>query len=511
MSVVVNSTLNDSLRDYWQQTPLSYLVVAGAAVLLSLSTAFKFPFSGDSKIYYPPGLQIVHAWKFFTKRYDFLNDTFRQTHKKFFEFYVNQYRVVAIRGENQRKIFYTEKTLSMFQGHQFLVGAAPSLKDINVMEDRSEDFHAAFFKRLLVVQHKDRVTTMIPALFGHIDRHFKALGREGSFDPFKETHDIIFEMTARLAACRELAEDKQAIRKLIDIYLDLEHGVTAGSILFPWFPSPSRKAKANATAALYGFLNSYVELRRKDPVTSTDTIDVFIAEGCNNPTIVAVIMNIVFAGVINTGVNVSWALVHLGFNPEWKEKVIVELKSLFAEHAISHATDPLHIQLSSIPLNAWETKTPVLEGVIRETLRLTMTDAPSRRIMSDELVLDGVVVKKGQFITYSQAEVHLNPAIYPKPYTFDPDRYRRGREEDKKEAFCYLAWGAGRHPCAGIKLAKLEMKMVLAMLLLGYDYHVVDENGNYPASAPRVDRNDCHQPRPITQDRVYIEFKRVVE
>ncbi len=41
-------------------------------------------------------------------------------------------------------------------------------------------------------------------------------------------------MTARLAACRELAEDKQAIGKLINIYLDIEHGVSASSILFSW-------------------------------------------------------------------------------------------------------------------------------------------------------------------------------------------------------------------------------------------------------------------------------------
>lgn len=95
-------------------------------------------------------------------------------------------------------------------------------------------------------------------------------------------------MTARLAACRELAEDKQAIGKLIDIYLDIEHGASASSILFSWLPSPSRKARNKATAALYGFLCSYIELRRKDPVATIDTIDALIAEGRDNPTIVAV-------------------------------------------------------------------------------------------------------------------------------------------------------------------------------------------------------------------------------
>ncbi len=30
----------------------------------------------------------------------------------------------------------------------------------------------------------------MPALFGHIDRHFKALGKESAFDPFKECHAV---------------------------------------------------------------------------------------------------------------------------------------------------------------------------------------------------------------------------------------------------------------------------------------------------------------------------------
>lgn len=247
----------------------------------------------------------------------------------------------------------------------------------------------------------------------------------------------------------------------------------------------------------------------------------------------------------------GWALVHLGLKPELKAKAISELKSLFAIHATNQCRGSLHDQLSSIPLVAWEINTPVLEAVIRETLRLTMTSAPNRRVMDTEFKMGNVVVNKGEFVTYLQADAHLNPAIYPNPYNFDADRYGPGREEDKKEVYCYLGWGAGepplpflrifflirgkfsgRHVCAGMKTAKLEMKMVLAMLLLGYDYQVVDEQGNSPKSVPRVNRNDHHQvrpalqaatcaltmrdirfsqPRPIAEDKVYIKFKRTVD
>ena len=44
-----------------------------------------------------------------------------------------------------------------------------------------------------------------------------------------------------------------------------------------------------------------------------------------------------------------------------------------------------------------------------------------------------------------------------------------------------------------MKIAKLEIKLVLAMILLGYEYELVDGNGNYPKGVPSQNRNDTMQ------------------
>ena len=54
----------------------------------------------------------------------------------------------------------------------------------------------------------------------------------------------------------------------------------------------------------------------------------------------------------------------------------------------------------------------------------------------------------------------------------------------------------GRHPCPGMRIAKLEIKVVLAMILLGYEYELVDGNGDYPKAVPEQNRNDIHQVSP---------------
>ena len=44
-----------------------------------------------------------------------------------------------------------------------------------------------------------------------------------------------------------------------------------------------------------------------------------------------------------------------------------------------------------------------------------------------------------------------------------------------------------------MKVAKLEIKLVLATLLLGFDFELVDGTGRRPDTLPEQDRNDLHQ------------------
>ena len=41
-----------------------------------------------------------------------------------------------------------------------------------------------------------------------------------------------------------------------------------------------------------------------------------------------------------------------------------------------------------------------------------------------------------------------------------------------------------------MKIAKLEIKLILTMMLLGYEYELVDRNGNYPREVPSPDMDD---------------------
>ena len=86
---------------------------------------------------------------------------------------------------------------------------------------------------------------------------------------------------------------------------------------------------------------------------------------------------------------------------------------------------------------------PVLEAVLRETLRMAINGTTLRRNLLEDLNIQGEVISQGEFMAYSQADAHMNPDIYAKPKAFDPERFSVGRAEDKNQAHAFLGWGAG--------------------------------------------------------------------
>jgi len=434
---------------------------------------------------------------------------FKKTGGKIFRFRVLQHRVVALSGVVARKAFFNDGSLDLPEGYRILMGGAPQLRDIHVPEPDQQNI-STFIKQLVNLLRKERVDELMPTLFEDVQSRMAGWGKEGTLNPFKEVYELVFQMTVRLATCRELSEDKEAISQLARHYWDLEKSATPVSLLFPWFPGQAKKAKKEATQKLYNLIAGYVDIRRKAPEPTSDAIDVLIAAGDSNESIVGFVLGTVFAGVINTGMNVCWNLLYLGLNPEWKRKVGEEVQALIANHTDTLSTEPLHKRLAAIPMQAWEEKMPVLDAIIRETLRVIGTGTLLRRNIIKDMDIDGATIEKGDFLAYSVADVHHNPEIYPDPSRFDPGRFDVGREEDKKVPLAFLGWGVGRHPCAGMRVAKLEMKLVLALIFAGYDFEIVDANGNLPTALPRPDKNDIQQARPIGEP-CFMKFKRVVE
>ncbi|KAF9522381.1 cytochrome P450 [Crepidotus variabilis] len=489
-------------------SPLLVSLAVGASVL-GVVLSFMLRSTSDGRIVNLGGIPILNAWKFFSKRYDFMSAGFRKAGGLPFSFRILQYRVVAVSGTEARKHFFNDPTLGFVEGYRILIGG-PKMEDIDIKTDVLEDI-SGVHKRLNLLLKRERISETLPTFLEDINRRMLGWGQgsNGSINPFKEVYDLVLQMTVRMATCQEIAKDVDVIKKIDKMYWDIELSSTPTRLLLPWIPSPSKKLGEKAMMGLYLLFLKYVQDGRAAGAETNDPIDVLIRNGDSDNDIVEVIIGAVFTGFVNTGVNTCWALLYLGTHPQWRERARKELDGLISRHtSTSPAGEPFHRLLSSIPFDAWESELPIVDLIIRETIRLSFNVTVPRRNLGKDIVIQDTVVKKGDFLVYSLGDANLNPEIYRNPEEFDPGRFEEGREEDKKVHFGYLGWGAGRHPCAGMRIARLEIKLVLAMLLLGYDYTLVDGKGRPTNVLPKPNRNDIQQARPMGET-VYMKFKRV--
>ncbi|KAF8879392.1 cytochrome P450 [Infundibulicybe gibba] len=480
-------------------------VGAASVLLLCIYTFAPHSTSGSREIKGLGGFPILTAWPFFTRRFDFLRSHFNSTKERIFRFSILHHSVVALNGEEGRKLFFDDKNLNSIEGYKVLMGAAPRLQDISLQDDGSGDVQW-FNKQLSILLHRNRLADVVPSLFEEMNTRMTQWGKSGRIDPFDNIYELVFSMTLRMATSREATCDANVVRRLMHMYQVLQESATPTALLLPWLPSRAKRDKAMATQELYVMISGFVQQRRDDKVPSSDAIDVLLEQGLDDNMIMGFIMSVIFAGVLNTGINACWLLIYLESNPEWKSKVTDELKALISKNSGS-PNDPLFKQLGMVPIAAWEEETPQLEYVLRETIRLVINGTALRRNLTQEMSLYGKDIHRGDFLAYQLADAHLDPEIYSKPDTFDPTRFFPDRAEDKKGTFAYLGWGAGRHPCSGMKVAKLEMKMVAALFLLAYDYKMVDASGLPFKTAPRPDYNNIHQARPCGATP-YFQFTR---
>jgi cytochrome P450 len=204
-------------------------------------------------------------------------------------------------------------------------------------------------------------------------------------------------------------------------------------------------------------------------------------------------------------------VIDLAIHPEWREKCKEEIRDLLSRHphgSLSSAT--LHEKLGAVPISAWEGELPILEACTRETQRIVGTGLTLRRNIREEIKIGEQVVRRGDFLAYSLGDIHLNPECYPEPYKYDPGRWLRP-DPVPDTVYPFLGWGAGRHPCAGMKVAKLEMKLILAFFLMRYEFDLVDKDGKFPDPLPVPNRNNVHQVRAelwIRSVKMLIRFTR---
>ena len=104
-----------------------------------------------------------------------------------------------------------------------------------------------------------------------------------------------------------------------------------------------------------------------------------------------------------------------------------------------------------------------LDAVIKETLRVRpVVTGLGRLVCAAPLRVGAYVVAPGVEVTPSIEAIHADPASYPHPGAFCPERFVNG---DEPAPSAWLPYGGGVRRCLGASFASFEMRVVLARVM----------------------------------------------
>ena len=162
------------------------------------------------------------------------------------------------------------------------------------------------------------------------------------------------------------------------------------------------------------------------------------------------------AGFETTATLLAWALHHLSHHPKIAERWHAECDALASASAGAGSDaerDELHFEALD--------RLPFIRSVLDETLRLSPPFYAIPRVALRDVGVRGVRIRKGDDIFISVLGAHRNPAAWPDPMRFDPDRFAPGAHFDKH---AYLPFGLGGHFCIGASIALAEATLLLAAI-----------------------------------------------
>ncbi|RDB29921.1 Lanosterol 14-alpha demethylase [Hypsizygus marmoreus] len=436
---------------------------------------------------------------FFRRRYDFLNWAFHATGQSAFQFQLLRNQVIIVSGESARQTFFTAKGLDLTEGFKILSGAIPMVRGVtsDLQTKRISQIH----KRLALVQRNSSLSDLIPLILEDSRKVMETWGASGTFDPFENVYELIFQTTLRSLSCTEISDDPVLVARLKKLYDTLDHGTTPATVLLPWLPTPAMLKKLWATKEIYDIVVAAVNAREQSGISRNDTLQMLLESGDDRLVVVGFIMGLLIAGARATGTTASWMMTFLGGHPEWRAKAATEVQALLAANPVSTTSESLSSRLATIPLEVWESETPVLDAIIKETTRVAQPHTAMRRNIGPPMYIDGKIIPTGSYVVYPFSDVHLDPALYPDPWAFNP-----GREEVKNIPFGYVGWGGGKTLCLGTRLAKVELKLVGAMFALGFHHTVVDKSGE--PTIPTPNWNDILLCRPPPEKTAYLRYER---
>ncbi|KAM0794057.1 cytochrome P450 [Usnea florida] len=453
---------------------LGWFVAALISYLAYLSYTPKF--NRKSPAFTTDTVPLIGSWGFMTRKYDFYKKSVKESKTGNFSCWLGKHHMIGLSGEANRKAFLNEQRLDFAASTEIFKLGPEFVPPVHAIYDNS--FHngrSYFVRRLLDLQKSELLVKRLPRVTADARAAFDALAKSPSnvVNPTSMCYRLVVMQDCRILCCDEISDDPKLLKSCIDHLMTLRTAIDLQGSFLPWLPSKEGFRRRYATYSLNSLIAPIVHNRmKKGSPRKEDALQTLVDNGDSKEYILRFLPNQLFIASANAGYLVGAMLNIVAHHAYWQEKIFVEIKATALKHSKAKGA-PLVDQLDSIPLDAWESSFPSIDLCYKEAVRMWIAFPMLRlNVASEPLPIPRTseVIPPGAFVAYHTADVHYNEELYPNPTKYDPERFLEGREEFKRQNFGFVGWGAGCHPCPGMRWAKLQQTLILAYALAKFEW-----------------------------------------
>ncbi len=243
---------------------------------------------------------------------------------------------------------------------------------------------------------------------------------------------------------------------------------------FPYtWPTPDNLRSKRARMQVDSFVYGLIEQRRQQHEDKDDLLGMLLSaedeetgEVMSDQQLRDECVTIFSAGHETTAVSMAWTIYLLTKHPDVLARLKAEAHSVLGD--------------SRIPApEAFRGLTYTMQ-VVQESLRLY----PPAWIMSRRAINDDPIgpytIPAGDTALVCPYLLHRDPANWPDPDRFDPDRFVPGGPKENLHAYAYLPFGGGPRLCIGNQFALMEMQLLLALFVRQFDLKAVANQRTIP-------------------------------
>jgi cytochrome P450 len=270
----------------------------------------------------------------------------------------------------------------------------------------------------------------------------------------------MLRVTSSILFGYDMPERACEIGTRIERWMEMNHQLGMGAFVSDPYITASYERLLEAAEDLEEQIRAMIAHRRVSGC-SDDVLSLLIqahdetGDGLSDAEMIGQAAILFGAAHLTTAFSLTWTLFLLAQHPHVAEALANELADVL------HGAPPTVAQLDDLPM---------LERVVKESMRVLPASSYSQRVVMEPVTLGPFQLTRGTPVFFSQFITHHLP-IYPDAYRFLPERWLTLQPSP----YAYLPFGAGPRLCLGGPLAMQTIKITLATIL--QRFHVRVEPG----------------------------------